>query len=266
MPVSLFDTHAHLDMHQFDPDRPQVVNRALHNGVSLMVNPAVDIVSSEKIIKMTLQDPHLYAAIGFHPQEAARASEPDMNRLRELARSTTRVVAIGETGLDFFRNRASQTEQIRVFQLQLDLAAELSLPVIVHSREAVKDTLALLGNWIKSAQYHDGKARGVIHCFSGDIGLARLYLEMGFYVAYGGYVTFPSSTNAETIRNIPKDRLLIETDCPYLAPQGHRGTRNEPAYILETATCIADILQMSTEEVGRLTTENARRLFGLDTG
>lgn len=264
MPVSLFDTHAHIDMAQFDPDRPQVIERAIKTGVTFMVNPAVDVESSEKIIKLAESDPHIYAAVGFHPQEAGRATEPDMKRLRDLATSSTRVVAIGEAGLDFYRNRAPREVQLRVLQWQLDLAAELALPIIIHSREAEKDTLALLGNWVKTLKYPEGRARGVIHCFSGSASIASQYLEMGFYIAFGGYITYPSSKIGDVIKSVPQDRLLTETDCPYLAPQGHRGQRNEPAYMLETANFMAGVLKISTEELGRITTKNARRLFGLD--
>ena len=264
MPVSLFDTHAHIDMAQFDSDRPQVIERAIQAGVTFMVNPAVDAESSEKIVRLAENDPHIYAAVGFHPQEAGRATEQNMKRLRELAKSSKRVVAIGEAGLDFYRNRAPREVQIKVIQWQLDLAAELTLPIIIHSREAEKDTIALLDNWVKSTKYPEGRARGVIHCFSGSANVARQYLEMGFYIAFGGYITFPSAKLTDVIKSVPQAKLLTETDCPYLAPQGHRGDRNEPAYMLETATFMAGVLKISTEELGRMTTENARRLFGLD--
>jgi len=264
MPVSLFDTHAHIDMAQFDPDRPQVIDRAISSGVTLMVNPAVDVESSERIVKLAESEPHIYAAAGIHPQEAGRATEQDMKRLRELAAGSKRVFAIGEAGLDFYRNRTPREVQIRVLQWQLDLASELALPIIVHSREAEKDTIALLGNWVKTAKYPEGRARGVIHCFSGSVSVAKQYTEMGFYIAFGGYITYPSSKLGDVIKSVPQDRLVTETDCPYLAPQGHRGGRNEPAYMLETANFLAGVLNLSTEELGRITTENARRLFGLD--
>jgi TatD DNase family protein len=263
MPLTLFDTHAHIDMSQFDPDRSQVIERAVKAGVACVVNPAVDAESSARIIKLAESNPHVYAAVGFHPQEAARATESEMKRLKELATSSTRVVAIGEAGLDFYRNRAPREVQISVLQRQLDLAASLSFPVIIHSRMADQDTLALLGNWVRYFKYPEGKARGVIHCFSGSESLARQYLDMGFYIAFGGYVTYPTSKLSEVIRSVPRDRLLTETDCPYLAPQGHRGDRNEPTLMLETANFLAGALKIGTEELGKITTENARRLFGL---
>lgn len=264
MPFSLFDTHAHIDMAQFDPDRPQVIDRAIKTGVAFMVNPAVDAASSEKIIKLAESEPHIYAAVGIHPQEAGRATEQDMKHLRGLAAGGKRVVAVGEAGLDFYRNRAPREVQIRVLQWQLDLAAELALPIIIHSREAEKDTIALLGNWVKTAKYPEGRARGIIHCFSGAAIIAKQYTEMGFYIAFGGYITYPSSKLGDVIKSVPQDRLVTETDCPYLAPQGHRGGRNEPAYMLETANFLAGVLNLSTEELGRITTRNARRLFRLD--
>ena len=264
MPLTLFDTHAHIDMAQFDPDRLIVIDRAIKTGVTFMVNPAIDAASSERIINLAVSNPYIYAAVGIHPQEAGKATEQDMKRVRELAGSSTRVVAIGEAGLDFYRNRTPRETQIYVLQWQLDLAAELALPIIIHSREAEKDTLAILGNWVKTSKYPEGKPRGVIHCFSGSVSVARQYLEMGFYIAFGGYVTYPSSKLSDVIRSVPQDRIVTETDCPYLAPQGHRGERNEPALMLETATFLAGVLKISVEEMGRITTENARRLFGLD--
>lgn len=263
MPVSVIDTHAHLDMAQFDKDRAEVIVRAISAGVAVMVNPAVDVQSSEKIIKLAEKDPHVYAAVGFHPQEAGRATESDIKHLSELAKSSKRVVAIGESGLDYYRNRAPREVQIRVLQWQLNLAAGLALPIIIHSRDAEKDTLALLSNWTNATGYPEGKARGVIHCFSGNSSIARQYVEMGFYIAFGGYITYPTSKIQDVIKSVPRDKLLTETDCPYLAPQKYRGQRNEPAYMLETAAYLAKTLGISLEEVGKITSENAVRLFGL---
>jgi TatD DNase family protein len=263
MSVSVIDTHAHLDMAQFESDRNEVIQRAVAAGVAVMVNPAVDVRSSEAIIRLAERDRHIFAAVGFHPQEAGRATEADIKRLAELARSSTRVVAIGESGLDFYRNRAPREVQIRVLEWQLDLAASLQLPIIIHSREAEKDTLALLGNWVKTLKYPEGQGRGIIHCFSGTSNIARQYIDMGFYIAFGGYITYPSSKIQNVIKSIPQDRLLTETDCPYLAPQLHRGERNEPAYMLETAAYIAKVLGITPEEVGKITSGNAEHLFRL---
>ena len=264
MPVSLIDTHAHIDMAQFEHDRPEVIERALLAGVAVMVNPAIDAESSEKIVKLAESNPNIFAAVGFHPQEAARAPELDIKHLHELAKSSKRVVAIGECGLDYYRNRAPRELQIQVLQWQLDLAASLELPVIIHSREAEKDTLALLGNWVAATKYPAGRARGVIHCFSGTATVAKQYTDMGFYIAFGGYITYPSSKIGDVIKSIPPDRMLTETDCPYLAPQGHRGQRDEHAYMIETATHLAGVLGISMEEVGKITSGNARRLFKLE--
>jgi TatD DNase family protein len=264
MPLSLIDTHAHIDMVEFDKDRTEVIGRAISTGVAAMVNPAVDVQSSEKIIKLAENDPHIYAAVGFHPHEAGRATEPDIRRLAELAQGNKRVVAIGESGLDYYRNRAPREVQIRVLQWQLELAAELKLPIIIHSRDAEKDTMALLGNWVAVTRYPEGRARGVIHCFSGTTSVAREYEDMGFYIAFGGYITYPTSKIQDMIKSVPRDKLLTETDCPYLAPQGHRGKRNEPAYMLETAGHLSQVLGISLEEVGEITSGNAVRLFGLD--
>lgn len=264
MPVSVIDTHAHIDMAQFDKDRAEVIGRAVAAGVSVMVNPAVDVQSSEEIIRLAEKDPHIFAAVGFHPQEAGRATEVAIKRLAGLAESSPRVVAIGESGLDFYRNRAPREVQIRVLQWQLDLAAELALPIIIHSREAEKDMSALLGKWVVATKYPEGRARGVIHCFSGTSGIARQYVDIGFYIAFGGYITYPSSKIQDVIKSIPPDKLLTETDCPYLAPQHRRGERNEPAYMLETAASLAQVLGITPEEVGKITSGNARRLFKLD--
>lgn len=263
MPVSVIDTHAHLDMAQFDKDRTEVIVRAISDGVAAMVNPAVDVASSENIIKLAERDPHIFAAVGFHPSEAGKAADTDLKRLSELARSSQRIVAIGECGLDYYRNRAPREVQIKVLEYQLDLAAELKLPIIIHSREAEKDTLALLGNWAAGTAYPEGRARGVIHCFSGTAGVARKYIDMGFYIAFGGYITYPSSKIGDVIKSIPPDRLLTETDCPYLAPQRYRGQRNEPAYMLETVEQLSKVLGKDPEEVGEITSGNAMRLFKL---
>ncbi|MFH1638881.1 MAG: TatD family hydrolase [Chloroflexota bacterium] len=263
MTLSIIDTHAHLDMHQFDEDRTGVIRRALEAGVITMVNPAVDLKSAEKIIRLSESEPHIFPAAGFHPHEVSNVSEADIKILAGIVKQDG-VVAIGETGLDYYRNKSPRETQLHVLKAELELAADTKLPIIIHCREAERDMLALLGNWIANSPYPDGVARGVIHCFSGNGNILKQYLEMGFYVSLGGYLTYPTSVrHFDMIKNIPVDRLLLETDCPYLPPQPYRGQRNEPAYLVMTAALLAKVRGTTAGVLARQTTENARRLFHL---
>ncbi len=261
MTLQITDTHAHLDMGAFDADRNEVLKRAFDSGVVLVVNPATDLKSAETILKLSEREPRFFAAVGFHPHDAGNVTKKDIDSLAKLA-NQPRVVAIGETGLDFYRNRAPRETQLQVFEWELGLAKDLKLPIIVHCREAVKETLALLHRFFPAQE--DSQAPGVIHCFSGDSDTLKDYLSLGFYVSVGGYITFPTSKGLYAIlKAIPGDRLLLETDAPYLAPQSHRGRRNEPAYLVETVGLLAKVRGVSPEVLSRQTTENACRLFRL---
>lgn len=262
MSIRLIDTHAHLDMSQFDHDRADVIRRARDAGVDTIVTIGIDMASSKKAIQLAETNPGIYATIGFHPQDARFMKPQDVKELKELAKNP-RVVAVGEVGLDYYHMLSPRETQVKVFHSLLDLAGETNLPVIIHSRDADQDTITTLLNWAGSLGKSAGREIGVIHCFSGDERKAQTFLDMGFYIAFGAYVSYPSSRLAEVIRSIPDDRLLVETDCPFLPPQTHRGKRNEPSYIPQTAGIIAGIRGVSFDKIARQTTENACRLFNI---
>ena len=267
--LRLVDTHAHLDMSAFDKDRGEVIARALDTGVGTIIAVGTNLESSKKAIELAEKYPEILATVGFHPHDAATVDKANIAILGEITRHP-RVVAIGEVGLDFYRNYAPRAAQLQALQWQLDLAEQLELPVIIHCRQAEKDMLNVLSDWVASYKKDPQRqGRGVIHCFSGSNDTARRYLEMGFYLALGAYIGYPGSESAhDVIRNIPPDRLLIETDCPFLSPQSHRGKRNEPAYLPLTVAVLAKIRGESPETVAAKTTENAHRLFrpGINNG
>jgi TatD DNase family protein len=253
MPI---DSHAHLEMEQFDADRDEVIERAAVAGLTAIITVGTTIPDCQKAAALARLHPQVYAAVGIHPHEVKGIDAGTYDVLRALARQE-KVIAIGEIGLDFFYDHSPREVQLRRFAEQLDLALELDMPVIVHDREAHAETLRIL-------QQRKGRLRGVLHCFSGDAEMARECLEMGFYLSVAGPVTYKKADQLrEVAREIPAERLLIETDAPYLAPQPWRGKRNEPAYVVETARCLAQIRGVSAQELERLTEENARRLFGL---
>jgi TatD DNase family protein len=256
---SIIDTHAHLDMKDFADDCGAVVARAIDTGVNKILTVGTDIKSSEKAIALSEKYPQVFAAVGIHPHDAGNIQKADIRRIAELARSP-KVVALGEMGLDFYRNYSPEEAQLQALKWQLELAGEISLPVIIHDRQATSEMLGVLTDWMKLTH---PQRPGVIHCFSGDKQTAKRYLEMGFYLALGGYISYPNSRMPEVIKTITLDRLLVETDCPFLPPQKYRGKRNEPAYVALTVETLAEILGESTEEIARQTTENAERLFKL---
>jgi TatD DNase family protein len=250
------DTHAHLEMEEFEGDREIVLRRAAEAGLSAIVTVGTTVPDCEKAVELARRYPMVYAAVGIHPHEVKDIEGGAYDALQALARRE-KVVAIGEIGLDFFYNHSPREVQLRRFDEQIDLAEELGLPVIIHDRQAHAETLGIL-------RPRKGRLRGVLHCFSGDAAMARECLALGFHLSVAGPVTYPKSDRLrEVAREIPLDRLLIETDAPYLAPQPHRGKRNEPAYIVETARRLAETLGLPVEELKKRTTENARRLFGI---
>ncbi len=264
--LSIVDTHAHLDMGPFNKDRKEVVVRARDSGVSTIITVGVDQGSNELVIELAESYGEVFAAVGFHPHNVTGVSKLDIASLAQLAKHS-RVVAIGEVGLDFYRDYSPREAQLRVFKWQLELVAKLGLPVIVHCRQAEKNILPLLRDWVSYDKHHQGQPPGVIHCFSGDANTAREYLNMGFFISFGAYIGYPTSANQySVIRSIPQNRLLVETDCPYLPPQNRRGQRNEPAYLPITVDLLARIRRVSPEQIAQETTQNARRLFRLPGG
>jgi TatD DNase family protein len=253
----IIDTHAHLDGEEFDADRDAVIARAVEAGVTRIITCGTAVNSSEKTIALAEKYPQVYAAVGIHPQEIAGTQKADIKRIKELAKHP-KVVAIGEMGLDFHRSIVHKDEQIQGLKWQLELAGELNLPAIIHNRQATVEMIEILRGWVKQPHL---QSPGVIHCFQENAANARIFLEMGFYLAFGGYIGYPNSHMSEVIKTVPEDRLLVETDCPFLPPQKYRGQRNEPAYISFTVKKMAEILGKTAEQVARQTTENAIRLF-----
>lgn len=259
---SIIDTHAHLNM-DFDKDQAEAISRAADAGVTNIITVGTDLDSSRKAVELSERYTGVYAAVGIHPHDVTAITMADIDTLGQIAMHP-RVVAIGETGLDFYRDISPKDKQIIAFLWQLDLAEEQGLPVIVHCRQAAEEMVGLLRSRLAAPSSTRQQYRGVIHCFNGDINTAKEYLDMGFYISLGGYIGYPrSKTLHEVIRSIPQDRLLVETDCPFLPPQKYRGQRNEPAYLALTVKTLAEIMAAPYEDIAAVTTQNAGRLFGL---
>jgi len=266
--IDLFDTHSHLQDPTFDRDRAAVIDRATAAGVFQIVAVAEDMASSHHAIQLAQTTPSLWATVGVHPHNARAATAELAEWITELAASP-RVVAIGEIGLDYHYDRSPRPDQRAVFNRQLAVAASLALPVAIHSRSALDDTVAILGEWsrhVRVAGAHD--PLGVMHCFGYDRVAAERFVALGFMVSIPGTVTFPKADTVKDVaRWLPDDALVLETDAPVLAPQGHRGRRNEPAYLRETAEGVAALRGTSLAMLASLTSANARRLYRLsDTG
>jgi len=251
----LIDTHAHLDDRKFNDDRQDIIRRAEEAGVNRIINIGYDLPSSRRVVGMLPTWPGFFAAVGVHPHDADTYN-PDVEAgIRSLA-TRSRVVAIGEIGLDFYRNLSPADIQKRVFRRQIGLARELGLPIVVHEREACADTLQIL------TQEDAGRVGGVMHCFSGSRETAKLCLDMGFYISFAGPVTFRNARRLEEVAQaVPLDCLLVETDCPYLTPEPMRGKRNEPAFVKYVAQRVAAIRGIKYEELAEAVTANACRLF-----
>jgi TatD DNase family protein len=250
-------------MAPFNEDRADVIARARECGVATIISVGTDLSSSREAIKLAESHAEVLAAVGFHPHEAGGVSEPDIASLAQLARHP-RVVAIGEVGLDFYRDYSPRAEQLQALNWQLALAASLNLPVVIHCRQAEGQMLPLLRDWTSRHEPSKGESPGVIHCFSGDIETAQQYLKMGFFISLGAYIGYPASSNLHgVVRSIPQDRLVVETDSPFLPPQSRRGKRNEPAFLPRTVELLAEIRRVPPEQIARETTANARRLFRL---
>lgn len=252
----LFDTHAHYDAEQFDSDRDQVLSGLPGRGVGLVVNPGCDIPTSRTAVSLARQYPFLYAAVGYHPENCAPYREEELDQLRRLAREP-KVVAIGEIGLDYYWEQNPPREfQQKVFRDQLALARELDLPVIVHDREAHGDSLAIVKEF--------PQVRGVFHCFSGSAEMARELVKLGWMLSFTGVLTYKNARRAvEAAAAVPLERLMIETDSPYMAPVPHRGERNDSGYVVHICERLAQIRGISPEECAAVTTENGKRFFGI---
>ena len=271
--MKLTDTHCHLDLEQFDADRDAVIQRAINAGVTRILVPSLTGTSSRVAVKLAESNPMLYAAVGVHPNEAESWDGQTISALKELAAQSLKVAAIGEIGLDYYWNKSPREEQISILKEQLNLAAELELPVIIHSREkedaeqgtCSEDLIKILEEWVSGLRSRNEaleQRTGVLHSFSGSIETAKRAIDLGFYIGVTGPITYKNAEKKrQVIGNLPLERLLIETDAPYLTPEPYRGKRNEPAFVLHIADKIAEIQSRGTQEIAAATTENAARLF-----
>jgi len=252
----LVDTHAHLQWASFDKDRGEVIRRAKEVGVEYVVNIGFDVDGCRKGIELAGKHKGLYATVGIHPHNASGLNKNVLDKLRKLSENP-KIVAIGETGLDYYRNLSPREAQKRAFEAQLSLAEELELPVIIHDREAHADTFKMLSKF-------KGKIEGIMHCFSGSKEMAEQCVKSNFYISFAGPVTFPNSYKLHEIAKwIDLNRILLETDSPWLAPQDMRGKRNEPAFLPFIARKIAELKGISADELAEATTENAKEIFQL---
>ncbi len=250
----LVDTHCHLDWHGFDADRDAVVARAHAAGVTRMITIGTDVPTSRRAVEFARDYPGVYAAVGVHPTDCADFGPAALAELRALA-AAPRVVAIGEIGLDYYWHKTEPAQQLRTLRAQLALAAELGLPVIVHNREATEDTLAILAEW---------RPAGVLHSFSAGWPAAERALALGLYLGFTGPVTFKKADELrQVVARTPAERMLVETDSPFLTPHPHRGERNEPAYVPFVAAGLAAARATTADEVARRTSANAEQLFRL---
>lgn len=252
----LVDSHAHLDSGQYNSDREAVITRAAANGISHILTIGCDLASSQTSCELAQQYENVYAAVGVHPHDAKEIDETALNQL-ELLLAQPKVVALGEIGLDYYRDHCPRDIQQSAFRQQIRLARKLKKPIIVHDRDAHDDLLQIL------AEEDAGEVGGVVHCFSGDTAMARRCIELGFYISFTGNITYPKNEELrEVIKAISIDKMLIETDCPYLSPQPFRGKRNEPGYVRHCAQKIAEIKGLTYADVARITSRNCYDLFG----
>jgi len=255
---ALADAHAHLDLPEILPDQQEVIRRARAAGVALIINVGIGLKNSRQVLETAHRYPEVFATVGVHPHGVGSLSEGDLEALTPLA-ADPRVVAVGEIGLDFYRRRAPEEVQRRWFRRQLEWASGLKKPVVIHTREATAATLEIL------QEYRGRLSGGVMHCFGGSLDEAHSFLDLGLYLSFSGTLTYPKAGPLrEVAKRLPLDRLLIETDCPYLPPQPWRGQRNEPAYVTATARELAEVKGVTLEEVARQTWANTLTVFGLD--
>lgn len=260
----LADTHCHLNFAAFDGDRAQVLARAWEAGVERLLNPGIDLISSQDAVELAGSNSQVYAAVGVHPNSALTWEGDTQAQLRTLATSP-KVVAIGEIGLDYYRDRAPRELQRLVFQEQIDLASELGLPVIIHNRQATEDTFKILVDWhagLVAAGSSLAERPGVLHSYSDREEPALRAIDMGFYIGFSGPVTFHNARDLQRVAGaLPLDRMLIETDAPFLTPHPYRGKRNEPAHVTLVAKKITELHNNKFSKIARVTTANATRLF-----
>ena len=264
------DSHCHIDGPEYDADREEVIARARDAGVTMMLNVGTGDPHSgafERAVSLAETHEEIYCTIGVHPHDAKLFDGAAQQRLTDLAKQCARVIAWGEIGLDYHYDHSPRDVQREVFRRQLRIARSLNLPVVIHSREADDDTISILGeelSGITPVSHPQASRAGVLHCFGGRLTMAEQAIDLGFYVSFAGTLTFKKADDLRAIAQaLPLDRLLIETDCPYLTPVPFRGKRNEPARVVETARSLAKLKGIAFEEIGRITSENFTRLFGV---
>ena len=254
----LFDTHAHMDDRAFDADRAELLAALPERGIQLLMNPGCSLESSRNAVKLANAYDYIYAAVGSHPDVADEVNEDVLEEYRKLCKLNSKVKAIGEIGLDYHYEDIPRELQLRAFRLQMELARELDLPVIVHERDAHEDGMNIVRNEFPTV-------KGVFHCYSGSAEMARQLVDLGWYIGFTGVLTFKNARKAiETVESIPLERIVLETDCPYMAPVPFRGKRNDPGYLYRMAEKLAEIRNLPVEEIHRITVENGKRLYRIN--
>jgi TatD DNase family protein len=258
------DSHAHIDGPEYDSDRVEVIARARDVGVKMILTVGTGDPHSdafERAVNLAETNPEVYAAVGVHPHDAKLYDDAAEAKIKEIIQRSSRVLAWGEIGLDFHYDNSPRDVQREVFRRQLQGGRDCGVPVIIHTREADDDTLEIL-----LSEYQGSERGGVMHCFGGSPELAQGAIDLGFLISFSGNITFKKAQNIRDVaKQVPLDRLLIETDCPYLTPIPYRGHRNEPAHVIEVARCLADLHGVSLEDIGRATTDNFKGIFRLET-
>lgn len=253
----LFDTHAHIDDHAFDEDREQMIEDFGNHDIGLVMNPGCSLETSIQAHQLSMKYDFIYAAVGSHPDSADEVNEVVIQQYRDLCRANPKIKAIGEIGLDYHYEDIPRQIQQRAFRMQMELARELDLPVIVHEREAHEDGMKIVDEF--------SEVKGVFHCYSGALDMAKALVSRGWYIGFTGVLTFKNARKAiEVASSIPLERIVIETDSPYMAPVPFRGSRNDPRLLIKMAEKLAEIRQISVEEAQRVTMENGKRLYRIE--
>ena len=252
--MMLFDTHAHMDDRAFDTDREELLSALPGQGLTLVMNPGCSLESSRNAVRLAKEYDYIYAAVGSHPDAADEVNDAVLAEYRELCKLNAKVKAVGEIGLDYHYEDIPREIQLKAFRAQMELARELDLPVIVHERDAHEDGMAVVRDF--------PEVTGVFHCYSGSAEMARQLVDKGWYIGFTGVLTFKNARKAiEVASSIPLDRIVLETDCPYMAPEPFRGRRNDPGKIYRMAEKLAEIRGLSVEEIQSVTVENGKRLY-----
>lgn len=252
----LFDTHAHLDDRAFDADRAELLAALPQQGLALVMNPGCSLASSRNVDKLTREYDYIYGAVGSHPDVCDEVTEEVLEEYRQLCRENPKIKAIGEIGLDYHYEEIPRDVQQRAFRMQMALAAELNLPVIVHDRDAHGDSMAIVEEF--------PTVKGVFHCYSGSVEMAQWLVDRGWYIGFTGVLTFKNARKAvEVAQAIPLERIVLETDCPYMAPEPFRGKRNDPGKLYRMAQRLAELRGYTEDEIRAITLENGKRLYGI---